>query len=59
MKAICKNCGKRFSIDPHIETLIYAGIIKPVEVNLCQECAEVVADLVEWEEYLYNIVNEL
>jgi len=59
MKAQCKKCGKWFPITRDLENLINEGIIHPVEVNLCQECAEIEAEMAEYEEELTYIINNL
>ena len=59
MKAQCKNCGTWFKISPELNELIEEGIIHPLEVNLCAECAEIEADKAEYLEYMYNVIEEL
>jgi len=59
MKARCISCGEWFPITRELDELIQEGIISPVDVNLCQECAELEAEYCEFEEELYSIINSL
>ena len=59
MRAHCNNCGTWFPVTRELEGLIYEGIITPLDINLCPLCAELEAEYAEYEEYLYNIINEL
>jgi hypothetical protein len=53
MKARCNNCGKWFPISRELNNLIEEGIISPLDINLCEQCAEIEQDTAEYE-YILN-----
>ena len=56
MKTQCAKCKKWFQISKDLENLIDEGIIHPLDINLCRECAEVEAEQAEYEEMLFNFI---
>lgn len=58
MKAQCKKCGQWFKITRQLNELIEEGIIHPLDINLCPECAEIAAEMAEYEEENSYILNE-
>lgn len=59
MKAQCKRCGKWFKISSQLNDLIEGCIIHPLEVNLCEECAEEANEEAIFEAELECILNNL
>jgi hypothetical protein len=49
MKAQCSKCGEWFPITKEQDELIQDGIINPVDINLCEECSEIMAEALEYE----------
>lgn len=56
--AQCKKCGKWFPISKQLQDLIINGLIHPLEVNLCTECAEYEQEQEEHRHELECILNE-
>jgi hypothetical protein len=44
LHAQCARCGKWFPIGQPLNDLIEEGIIHPLEINLCLDCAEIVQE---------------
>lgn len=59
MKANCVKCGKWFHINKELENLIEEGIIHPLDINLCNDCAELEADNAEYSEENVYILNDI
>ena len=59
MKAQCKKCGTWFKITPELEELIMEGVIYAPDINLCPMCAELSEEQAQFEEYMYNTIDEL
>jgi hypothetical protein len=57
--ATCINCGCKFAMSREEEILIEEGIIRPLDVNLCPECAEEANDQAIFEAELDCIINNL
>jgi hypothetical protein len=57
--AICINCGSLFTMSREEEILIEEGIIRPLDVNLCPECAESAEDQAIFEAELDCLINSL
>ena len=57
--AKCVTCRKWFPISKELNELIEDGIISPVDINLCQECAEIAHDEAEENNELYMFFNHL
>ena len=53
--AQCSRCACWFPISRTLNDLIEEGIIYPVDVNLCSDCAEIVQEEAEMEMELYNL----
>lgn len=59
MKAQCKKCGQWFKITRLLNDLIEEGIIHPLDINLCEECAEIDQEEAEYNNELYCFFNHL
>jgi len=57
--AKCVACRKWFPISKELNELIEDGIISPVDINLCQECAEIAQEEAEYNNELYMFFNHL
>lgn len=53
-KAKCCKCGEWFPISKELINLIEEGYISPVDVNLCDECADIMSEIYDYSYEQYS-----
>jgi NAD-dependent SIR2 family protein deacetylase len=54
MKAQCRKCGKWFPISKEQIELMEEGFISGIDINLCDECADILNDAYDYSYEQYS-----